>query len=124
MKYRFKPTESFWESFYDLNPRQKDSTRRAWNIFKQNPFDPRLRTHKIHRLSAHYSRTIYAVDIEGDLRAVFYLEGMLFTASVGISLMRAARRKPPTPKNPIITTSRSLLNGEISSLRQTLVLVS
>ena len=52
MKYRFKPTENFWESFYDLRPSQKDSARQAWQIFKTNPFDPRLRAHKIHRLSA------------------------------------------------------------------------
>jgi hypothetical protein len=35
----------------------------------------RLRTHKIHHLSALYRKTIYAARIEGDLRAVFYLEG-------------------------------------------------
>jgi hypothetical protein len=58
MKYRFKPTETFWRSFYGLSPGQKASTRLAWQIFKENPFDPRLRTHKIHRLSAHYGRTI------------------------------------------------------------------
>jgi hypothetical protein len=75
MKFQFKPTENFWESFYDLNPGQMDSTRRAWKIFKQNPFDPRLRAHKIYRLSAYYGRTVYAVEIEGDLRAVFYIEG-------------------------------------------------
>jgi len=49
MNYRFNPTEQFWESFYDLTAAQKESTRRAWKIFKQNPFDPRLRAHKIHR---------------------------------------------------------------------------
>ncbi len=74
MNYRFKPTEAFWESFYGLSASQKDSTRRAWKIFKRNPFDSRLRTHKIHRLSAHYGRTIYAVEIESDLRCVFYVE--------------------------------------------------
>jgi mRNA-degrading endonuclease YafQ of YafQ-DinJ toxin-antitoxin module len=74
MKYRFKPTQGFWESFYALSPSQKDSTRRAWKIFKENPFDPRLRPHKIHRLSALYGRTIYAADVEADLRAVFYVE--------------------------------------------------
>lgn len=73
MSYRYRPTERFWQSFYQLSPGQKESTRRAWEIFKLNPFDPRLRTHKIHRLSAHYGRTIYAVEIEGDLRAVFYI---------------------------------------------------
>jgi len=84
MKYRFKPTENFWESFYALTPRQKDSTRRAWKIFKENPFDPRLRTHKIHRLSANYGRTIYAVDIEGDLRAVFFTkDDCIVTLDIG-----------------------------------------
>ena len=84
MKYRFKPTENFWEISHDLSPSQKDSTRRAWKIFKENPFDPRLRTHKIHRLSAHYGRTIYAVDIEGDLRAVFYIEAdLVVTVDIG-----------------------------------------
>jgi hypothetical protein len=38
-------------------------------------FDPRLRTHKIHKLSALYGCTIYAVDLEGDLRSTFYIEG-------------------------------------------------
>jgi len=84
MSYRFKPTENFWESFYDPSASQKKSARRAWKIFKQNPFDPRLRPHKIHRLSAHYGRTIYAVDLEGDLRAVFYIEGdCVVTVDIG-----------------------------------------
>ena len=84
MKYRFKPAENFWESFYDLSPSQKESTRQAWKIFKVNPFDPRLRTHKIHRLSAQYGRVIYAVDIEGDLRAVFFIkDDCVVTVDIG-----------------------------------------
>jgi mRNA-degrading endonuclease YafQ of YafQ-DinJ toxin-antitoxin module len=84
MSYRFEPTEQFWESFYDLTPRQKESTRQAWRIFKQNPLDPRLRAHKTHRLSAQYGRTIYAADIEGDLRAVFYIKGdCVVTVDIG-----------------------------------------
>lgn len=84
MKYRFKPTEDFWESFYDLSPGQKESTRRVWEIFKENPFDPRLRTHKIHRLSAQYRHTIYAVEIEGDLRVVFFIErNLVVTVDIG-----------------------------------------
>jgi hypothetical protein len=62
MKYRFKPAQQFWESFYALPSDQKESTRKAWKIFKINPFDPRLRPHKIHRLSAYYRRTIHAVE--------------------------------------------------------------
>ena len=84
MKYRFKPTQRFWESFYALSSDQKESTRRAWKIFQENPFDPRLRPHKIYRLSARFDRTIYAADIEGDLRAVFYVEGdVVITVDIG-----------------------------------------
>jgi mRNA-degrading endonuclease YafQ of YafQ-DinJ toxin-antitoxin module len=84
MSYRFKPTRRFWESFYALPPLQKDSTRKAWKIFKENPFDPRLRPHKIHKLSAHFGRTIHAVDVEGDLRVVFYVEGdAVVTVDIG-----------------------------------------
>ena len=84
MTYRFKPTEAFWESFYDLTSSQKESARRAWKIFKQNPFDPRLRTHKIHRLSSRYGRTIYAVEVEADLRTVFFIDGdCVVTVDIG-----------------------------------------
>ena len=75
MKFRYEATERFCTSFYRLSPDQKESVRRAWSIFKDDPFDPRLRTHKIHRLSAHYGRTIYSVEIEGDVCALFYLDG-------------------------------------------------
>ena len=55
-----------------------------WTIFKNDPFDPRLGTHRINSLSAHYQRTIYSVVLEGDLRAVFFLEGeMVMTIDVG-----------------------------------------
>jgi hypothetical protein len=84
MNYRFKPTQRFWESFYGLTSSQKDSARRAWKIFKENPFDPRLRPHKIHKLSAYYGRTIYAAVVEGDLRAVFYVDGdLVVTVDIG-----------------------------------------
>ena len=75
MKYRYRAVERFWTSFYRLNPAQKESARQVWQIFKEDPFDPRLRPHKIHKLSAEYGKTIYAICIEGDLRAVFYVEG-------------------------------------------------
>lgn len=69
----YRATQQFWESFYALSSAQKESARRVWKIFKENPFDPRLRPHKIHRLSARYGRLIYSVKIEGDLRTVFYI---------------------------------------------------
>lgn len=75
MKYRYRAVERFWTSFYRLSPAQKESVRQVWEIFKQDPFDPRLRTHRIHRLSAAYRCTIHAVEIEGDLRSLFYVDG-------------------------------------------------
>ena len=84
MKYRFRAARSFWKSFAKLPPRQHDSARAALKIFKENPFDPRLRTHKINSLSAYYKRTIHAVEIEGDLRAVFFIEGdTVLTVDIG-----------------------------------------
>jgi mRNA-degrading endonuclease RelE of RelBE toxin-antitoxin system len=73
VKYRYAATPSFRKALRKLNPSQKQSAKKAYAIFKTDPFDPRLRTHKIHGLSARLGRTIYSVRIEGDLRALFYL---------------------------------------------------
>ena len=59
MSYRYRVAEPFWTHFYRLNDAQKEAARRAWKIFKENPFDPRLRSHKIHRLSSLYGCTIF-----------------------------------------------------------------
>jgi hypothetical protein len=84
MNYRFRAAKSFWRNWSKLNEAQQQSARDAFAIFKVNPFDPRMRTHKIHRLSAHFGRTIYAVDIAGDLRATFFLEGnTVWSVSIG-----------------------------------------
>jgi len=74
-KFIFKTTRAFRMALKKLAPRQKASARTAFGIFKENPFDARLRTHKIHSLSAKLRRTIYAVSIESELRAIFYIEG-------------------------------------------------
>jgi hypothetical protein len=82
--YRYKAAPQFWRSFKKLTPAQKESAFEAWKIFKHNPFDPRLRTHKINRLSAILKRTVYALEIESDLRATFYIEGdIVFTTNIG-----------------------------------------
>jgi len=77
MSYRYRATETFWTNFYDLAAEQKEKTRKVWEIFKQDPFDPRLGTHKIQRLSAIMKRTVYAVVVEVNLRVVFYIDGDL-----------------------------------------------
>jgi mRNA-degrading endonuclease YafQ of YafQ-DinJ toxin-antitoxin module len=82
--YRFRAAEGFWKKFYRLSPGQKESVRRAWSIFKTDPFDSRLGTHKINNLSAQYHKTVYSVVIEADLRAVFYVDGdTLWTVDIG-----------------------------------------
>ena len=82
MKYRYRAVERYWTTFYRLPATQKESARKAWQIFKENLFDPRLRTHKIQSLSARYGRTIYAVEVEGDLRSLFYLDGDIVVSLV------------------------------------------
>lgn len=74
MKYRFAATPSFKKALAKLTPSQKISAKEAFVIFKMDPFDSRLRTHKIHGLSARLGRTIYSVWVEKDLRALFYLD--------------------------------------------------
>lgn len=75
MSYIFKASETFWRNFYALTPAQKEATRDAWDIFKTNPFDPRLGTHQIRRLSSKAGRTVYAVVIKDDLRLLFFIKG-------------------------------------------------
>ena len=77
-------SETIWKHFYGLNTNHKESARQAWKIFRENPFDPRLRSHKIHRLSAALGQTVYAADIEADLRLIFYLDGdIVRTVDIG-----------------------------------------
>ncbi len=84
MKYRFRVAKPFHRDLFKLPPNQYRAAVKAYKIFKVNPFDPRLRTHKIHRLSAQYGKTIYSVCIEADLRAVFYIEGnTIWSVAIG-----------------------------------------
>jgi mRNA-degrading endonuclease YafQ of YafQ-DinJ toxin-antitoxin module len=76
---KFEVVENFWEKFYDLRPEQKESVRQARAIFKSNPFDPRLRSHRIQRLSSLYRATIYSAVIEADLRVIFRVDGETVT---------------------------------------------
>ena len=75
MSYIFKASETYWSKFYDLSNDQKASVREKWKIFKIDPFDPSLGTHKIHRLSAIAKQTVYSVVIEGNLRILFKIDG-------------------------------------------------
>ncbi len=77
MKYRFRAGKSFRRALARLAPEEKRLAATAFKIFKQNPFDPRLRPHKIYKLSAIYGKTIHAVEIADDLRAAHYVEGTI-----------------------------------------------
>lgn len=84
MIYQYRASRRFWKAFDRLEESQKRSAQKAWEIFKVNPFDSRLRAHKIHRLSAEYKVTIHAIEIEGDLRALFYLDGnIVWSVDIG-----------------------------------------
>jgi mRNA-degrading endonuclease YafQ of YafQ-DinJ toxin-antitoxin module len=84
MKYRFRATRAFWRSFAKLSIQQQRRACEMFVIFKQNPFHPRLGSHKIQKLSARYGRVIYAAEIEADLRVVFYIESnTVVTVDIG-----------------------------------------
>jgi hypothetical protein len=84
VSYRYRATPEFWKNFHGLSSTHKDLVREKFRIFHENPFDPRLRTHKIHSLSSLFKRTVHAVVIEGNLRAVFYIEGdVVVTFNIG-----------------------------------------
>jgi hypothetical protein len=82
--YRYVAQPQFWRNFRKLPRKQWVSVRRSWEIFKRDPFDPRLGTHKINSLSAIFGRTVYAVVVEGDLRITFYIAGdTIVTTNIG-----------------------------------------
>ena len=75
MSLQYRAVEKFWRNFYKLPPEQKESVRRAWQIFKRDPFHPRFRSHEIHELSARAKHTIYSAVIESDLGVIFRIDG-------------------------------------------------
>ena len=79
MSYQYRAVEKFWHNFYRLTPSQKESVRRGWQTFKIDPFDPAIRTHEIHQLSAKARHTIYSAVIEADLRVIFRVDGSWIT---------------------------------------------
>jgi mRNA-degrading endonuclease RelE of RelBE toxin-antitoxin system len=84
VKYRFIAQPKFWKNYRKLSASQQKSAQEAWRLFRADPFDPRLRTHRINSLSSIFNRTVYAVAIEGDLRAIFYIEGkIVVTVNIG-----------------------------------------
>jgi mRNA-degrading endonuclease YafQ of YafQ-DinJ toxin-antitoxin module len=78
--YTFKRTPQFRRSFDALSAAEQQAAKEAFAIFKNDPFDPRLRTHKINRLSALHRKAVFSVVILNNLRAVFHREGNVITS--------------------------------------------
>ena len=84
MSYVFKTTKAFRKSFRALTKEQRKAARDAFKIFKENPFDSRLKPHKIHNLSPRYKVTIHSAVTEADLRALFYVDGsVVYSVDIG-----------------------------------------
>jgi hypothetical protein len=75
LTFVFKATPSFWNSYNSLTSALREEADEAFRIFRKDPFDPRLRTHKINMLSARYSRNVFSARVASNLRSVFYIEG-------------------------------------------------
>jgi len=82
--YHFEAVPAFWRSYRKLTFPQQESAKRAWPVFKSNPFDPRLGTNKIHALSARARETVYSAVVAADLRVIFVLRGdTVYTLDIG-----------------------------------------
>jgi len=84
VNFEFKASPTFWRALYRLPLPQQAKAREVFKVFREDPFSPSLKVHKIARLSAAYGRTILAAEIEGDLRVVFYRDGsIIYTVDIG-----------------------------------------
>lgn len=82
--YRYEAAPAFWRSYRKLTRAQQQAAKQAWQIFKRDPFDPRLGTHKIHSLSARAKETVHAAVVAADLRVIFVLRGSTaYTLDIG-----------------------------------------
>jgi mRNA-degrading endonuclease YafQ of YafQ-DinJ toxin-antitoxin module len=80
MNYEYRAVEKFWRNFYKLSAEQKESVRRAWQLFKADPFHPSLGSHEIRALSARAKHTIYSAVIAADLRVIFRIDDSWVTS--------------------------------------------
>ena len=74
-EYQFKVSPRFRRNFHRLGSAEQAEARKAFSIFKEDPFDTRLRNHQIHRLSAVAGETVYSARVSGDLRVLFVIRG-------------------------------------------------
>lgn len=84
MDYIFRKDTKFNRQFRKLSISDQELAKEKFKIFRINPFDPKLGTHKIAKLSAAYKQTVYAVVIRGDLRSTFLMKGnIIWSLDIG-----------------------------------------
>jgi len=69
--HRIEFTKSFVKQFKKLRPQQKERFYERLKLFKENPHDRTLRDHALKGKYTGYR----SIDIEGDLRALYYIKG-------------------------------------------------
>jgi len=71
MKYRYRAVERFWDELLTVCLLLKRNLRaKTWKTFKEDPFDPRLRTHKIQRAFSELRPRFTPLEMKGDCAAV------------------------------------------------------
>lgn len=81
---KIRAVPEFFDALNALTEVQRAAADKMLPIFEKDPFDPRLKTHVIHKLTARFKRTVWAVCIAGDLRAVFYIkDGEVWSVDIG-----------------------------------------
>jgi addiction module RelE/StbE family toxin len=71
LKYKIDFTKTFTKQFKLLRYNQKQRFYERLQLFKMNPNNPVLRDHAL----KGKQRSLRSIDITGDLRALYYVEG-------------------------------------------------
>ena len=84
MGHVYKATHKFGRSYYALPQSQQRAAQRSWRIFREDPFAPSLKSHRIASLSRRYQFTVYSARVAADLRVLFCVHGdTVITLDIG-----------------------------------------
>ena len=82
--FRFKRTKRFKRDFRKLQPFEQAKAEALFKIFKKNPWDKALKTHKISALSQRAGTPIWAIYVDADIRALFMQKGnVIISLNIG-----------------------------------------
>jgi hypothetical protein len=72
---RHQRTRSYHKMFARLPAEVQQLAREAYQRFRDNPADPRLRRHRIHRsVPGGVNREVWSVSLDRRYRSLYYLE--------------------------------------------------